>query len=1148
MDSPRPAIAAAESSRISDSRIYLDSHPVPVQPESTLYNNVYSTETADQSKQTQKKDIVSGVHLIFQKGNENNLFDTYNVDRGRTTITDLNSKMAYKSLLIVCDTLTIHGELSLPECDVTIYARKLELLDAGCINTSPLPWSDALKRAQDAAQTGTSGEDGATGHNAGSISVFVANVLPSTCTPFIAHGGAGQNAGLGKAGADGSSVPYSCIFQNHFDGLPSKDITVDTGANATYFYGRWLDRWNGGPPVFGTTASSWGQDEAFPGDGTDALPGGSAGKGGRGGDFTCLKKDAAVWVDNGGGDPGQHALRVAGGAAGKPVEASQCYVNLWYGSGHNGPSGTDWEIWKGPFCHTSQAGKDWTPTDNPAAGQQGNINNPDAANSWVHPDQLQAVLIFARDAFLSGQRDDVMAMLKDYKLALAEGRPANAEAWDDNNKAQWTSEQSEVASILQRIQNNLDYFGNPAGYMPFLSLQGSMQLYDVESKRALQTLLLEQWVADRTKNSKDSIAACTDAINSLNSDSSTVADKLVEQKNRIITVSGEIDSVQTTLGSLQAELTCVQERLEKEAENIEQQKAAIKFAVKMVGAILQVIPAGQPALGAVGKLADVFADVDDNGVPKTLTSMGDVLKETKDAAKTAKEATDKVKDEKEGSSGWPTAGQMGAALSQAGDAIAALKVPQEDIDTELSKLEAQSPEWNELAAKIRDFTAQKEKLFTELMNTLQSVNDGYARLAGNAQAVVTLQQQKGSNAALLNPAATRVIQEMGQHSRAALIYSLYLLVKAYETTMFKSLQGVNWQLTEVFDKITNLLKSGQDWTADNVNQMVETLAPIFQSSLDAIKDQLLQEFAKECQNERTAPRPLSINSDNDSDALEVLNDRGWLAILPLERWLIQPGDQKSRITSIKLTKIEFEGTLPKVGAAILTLTVDSEGTMRYGKDLYVVRSAAPRIWKWTYLFGENEVRPDTPSLSFNDLLQQILGESESTQTMCASLPLWSDMVLSLEYTQPFESPPKVANLMFEVEIDYLPAPDGQIVVNVSCNAPATIKCEPTDLAGRSIGTGGLYQIYQGPQNIKLQVDAPVGQMQFSHWQVNGESYSTNPVDLAPQRSMFVSCIFNPVQSTVSQLAQSETTEDATPLPLRTGASEAESVLEKQIGI
>jgi hypothetical protein len=47
-----------------------------------------------------------------------------------------------------------------------------------------------------------------------------------------------------------------------------------------------------------------------------------------------------------------------------------------------------------------------------------------------------------------------------------------------------------VASILHRLQLQLDYFGNPAGYMPLLSLQATMRLYDLKTKDALRTLLL----------------------------------------------------------------------------------------------------------------------------------------------------------------------------------------------------------------------------------------------------------------------------------------------------------------------------------------------------------------------------------------------------------------------------------------------------------------------------------------------------------------------------------------------------------------------------------------------------------------------------------------------------------------------------------
>src|SRR5215510_14271278 len=190
MTSPGAVTQTPSPSTVLGNRSFINSHPEPVQQDSTLYIQRYSTRDA----KGQDHHVVAGVHLIFKQGHENNLFDAFHVDRSRQKMDPSSQKVATKSLRIACDTLTIYGELSLPECDIEIYARKLEFLANGAVNTSPLSWT--LDRAADAnPQARAAGRDGADGRHAGMISVFVDEAaVPQgeSRKRFIALGGNGQ--------------------------------------------------------------------------------------------------------------------------------------------------------------------------------------------------------------------------------------------------------------------------------------------------------------------------------------------------------------------------------------------------------------------------------------------------------------------------------------------------------------------------------------------------------------------------------------------------------------------------------------------------------------------------------------------------------------------------------------------------------------------------------------------------------------------------------------------------------------------------------------------------------------------------------------------------------------------------------------------
>src|SRR5262249_14967916 len=147
----------------------------------------------------------------------------------------------------------------------------------------------------------------------------------------------------------------------------------------------------------------------------------------------------------------------------------------------------------------------------------------------------------------------------------------------------------------------------------------------------------------------------------------------------------------------------------------------------------------------------------------------------------------------------------GPALSEVSQGLKALQVPQSEVEAQLQKLESESQEWKEHTKKIRDLNEKKAALFTELTDALQSLGEGYARISSNATAVFSMQQEREKTIGKVDAAAVGFVKEMGQRSRLTLLKYLYLMVKSYEATVFKTI-NVDWKLSEITDKINELLK------------------------------------------------------------------------------------------------------------------------------------------------------------------------------------------------------------------------------------------------------------------------------------------------------------------------------------------------------
>ncbi len=1104
-------------SGVSPQQTFLDSRPEKPSASGTLYINRFTTANADKSQ----NHTVVGVHVVLKKGDPNGLWDALHVDRGKQKLDPNDPKVGTRSLQIFCDMLEVHGEFSVPEADVTVFARRLVWATAdAAINTSPLAW--AVEKAKNASGS-QAGKDGAAGRNAGSFQVFVSKVEPADdARPrLIALGGRGQHPGAGQDGQRGESRSSwsSYPFEIDDSGISTSKATVNFSPVATYVDYEWM--WG----LVQIYSNKFGV-ESFPTNGTDALAPGVPGDGGNGGGLTTNLASLAQTLKNDAGRAGDRERDYWGGAAGTPTSCAKYKVKLW----HNvfGTNNADKEVNK-TDSKTTTNGKD-AKALGPKRGD-GTKPRPEVvseANAWVHPLGLQKALEYARDLFLSGERVELEKMLVAYEAALAPDMPTKNKAWVGDAEAQWASAQSEVAAMLQRLRGHLDYFGNAAGYTPLLSLAGSIKLYEEETRRALRTVLVAGWIDAKERDAKEAATVLGDTITSLNEDTLKAASQVVSAESKISEVTKRIDGLRQELNDRSNELEALRTKLLGQVVNDLQQQARIKFAIKMAAAVCQVIPVGQPALGTIGSLASVSADFvggDDKKAPDTVSKIGDVFDKASKAAAKAKEAKEKAAKEKKGdeakdekaakekSSAWAKAGKgLGPALSQVSEGMKALQVPETEIEAELQRLESESDEWKEQVKKIRDLNERKAAFAEELADALQSLGEGYARISSNAAAVFSMQQERGKQIGKVDPAATAFVRQMGQRSRLTLLKYLYLMVKSYETTVFKPL-NVDWKLTEITDKINDLLKPDGGFNAASLNDHVKTLEPLYRQNIDTVREQLLADFSF---HEDTLPLQLGLSVKQTPEVLDDLNRSGQVLIDPVAYGLVLPEYELARLSSVELKELEFDADGPQLSETanvIVKLRPAHKGTMRKGESLYSVYSDQPLSWSWTYIAGK--VRAGTPSQASQDILDMILGKDAGRIRQKVALPpVWSDLTVSISYSQelPPEKRPRVSRLYFEFGCDISDAPAQQRVLkvrSVGTTGGAVIECQP-DLGGRGNGFRHMIRIYPKDANVRLSVPTHAGGAAFEAWdlvgtQVNRTGVRQTGVDVKLNGNVLAQC-------------------------------------------
>ncbi len=1088
MSLPNLSDVSATSPQLS----FMDASMPRPNPSDSVYFNIRQDKNPDGSAGYS----ITGVDVVVAKGNPNRLWETLHVDRNTQKLDPGNPRNATKSVSIYCDRLEVHGELCIPEADVVIHARELVWADrSAAINVSPLNW--AVDKAADAQGT-TPGRDGAHGRNAGNLSIFVARVSPADNgdSRLLASGGRGQAPGRGLDGANGESRRSWTSYKNemHDSGISTSHGSTTFDPPAIYIDFSW--RW-AASCLFSTTEGV----NNFPTDGGNATAPGKPGNAGDGGKLRTNRPELVKCLRNPGGTAGEKERDYRGGAKGTPQKSAKYKVVFW----HNlfGTKNASVDKTNNGECTT----KDGSNAPAPAAAKN-NGNSPAAEvvkeqNAWLHPLGVQCALTYMRDLFLAGSRDDLLALISSYEQALG-ADPGNAHWKDECGKAQLTSARAELASMLQKLHGHLDYFGNPAGYTPFLSLQSTTKLYKDETERALRSLLLARWICAKDREARDSAKALGEAVALLNTDTAQAAAQVAEAEAQLHDANDRIKVIKDELNGLSNDLGALRGKLLKKAEASEDRKAKIKFCINMASAICQVVPVGQPALGAVGSLASTAGKLIDGtggkAVPDTISEIGKVLDKASSASKEAKkareaaekEAKDLTADQKAAKAKAATWAQVGAglgpAMAEVAKGVQALQVPQSAVEAELQRLEAESAEWASLTKKIREVNERKTGLLTTTINALQQLGECYARISANGAAVVSMSQDMAKTQGKIDDHSLGFIRQMDQRSRMTLTRYVYLMVKAYQTTVLEPI-ALEWKSSELTDKIINLVGPDSGFDVKSLDAHTKALLPIYEENLNTVRRKLMAEYNF---NESTFSLQLGLSESQTPLDIEQLNRAQRTVVDPLEFGLLLPDQHLARISKISLKALEFDPEGPKMPEnvnLVVSVQPGNTGAMRKGERLCSLFSDYPLKWSWTCM-SSGKIKASERSQAAEDILNLILGPgSEKIRQKVALPPVWSKLFIKAAYSPilSLDKRPRIKRLLFEFICDSSPAPEHQCVLtvrSVGSNGGAVISCS-RDMGNRGDGFDNMLRIYPKGATVTLSVPAVEGGASFESWDLIG---------------------------------------------------------------
>lgn len=1071
--------------------------------------------------------VISGMKLVIGGPEDRKkLHQMYHVDRSSAKMpADQQRASPFRSLTICVDHLVIHDALSMPETDIGIYAREITFEGQASIDTSPLAW--AINRARSADETGDKGADGINGRKAGNIRAFFdrLNVPGEIAKRFVLTGGQGQHAGEGKQWIAGTS--YSGLtskpvrYGSTWPFKTKKTVTAKFNPSATYVkssnwdgsLGRALSIKAGDLPSHGATSHK-------PTSATGGQPPGVAGDGGDAGQITSNRKMDAALIAKTGGACGKKASDVRKALGGRPVKWGHYQVYFYYTAPDSKGS------WSEVNSIDSGTTSDGPAHPAPAAKKKVGLS-PDPivtgnANSWLHPYLLQVILRYARDAYLADQIDVADTVLSIYRAALDQddGQTPPEADWDSD--AHFETVKTEVGTLLHRIASHLDYFGNPVGWTPFFSLQTQMQMYDDEVDTGLQTLLMTRWVGQAAAREQGAVAAMDSAIKALNADTAAACNAIEAAEDVLRRVDEQWRSLRTELLDVQDQLERKREALRVEASNDALMRARINFGAHVLGAICTVVPVGQPVLGAVGSLAPVIASHATARDSDPIDAVGDGFNALGDwstgagkdgfaswATQVAKEAKPNEKEPTEDEQAAKTKADqithvgknIGPALNQIGDAFKGLKVPESEIEAEIERLAAESPEYREMIEQIIKLNQRKAQFVRQLEEALQTLASAYAQITANFVNIGSLAQQRQRSLAALDHQALLFLEDMEQRAKERLVRYQYYLIRAYEASAYKPYDGVDYRLEAVFESIAGMLeKDAEDqgsyddlYQGAGLGPRLDALRPIFRGVLDEIEDRLKTDF----QMASTYNREFRLSPESTPEIIAQLNRDGRATINLMDLGpfaaLIPPTKERVRISGINVKGLGLGEGAPDSGSVELTFGPTGDGTIRSDGGLYAFRHPAQSgqasaeghrsqlVWGTVYSLSDGTMTLIEPSKESLKLLGYLIKDPAIDKEGLAKPAAWTDIEIALE--KPYGT--ELKSVLLEFSFLYAPLAFEHYTLDIRTDDQLTplIQCNTQDVTGRSDGFGSFYRIF--PRSSKVTLDAPLkfGQQRFSHWDV-----------------------------------------------------------------
>jgi peptidoglycan hydrolase CwlO-like protein len=753
-------------------------------------------------------------------------------------------------------------------------------------------------------------------------------------------------------------------------------------------------------------------------------------------------------------------------------------------------------------------------------GEDGNFVLYDKEFNWLHPNFISAVVKHAKDAYLNVYNGFTYNIFEEYTQRIADYKTSGE--WDelsDETKMELTNAETEMQAIIARISQNLDYFGNPGGWVPMLSFEVNKLAFEQEIGKAIRVMYLSYWLKNIEGSNAQRINACNEAINLVKQD-------LTDNKefiNQLVLLIPELQDDATALEQQINELIVrieqkTQQLLSQAQHNVKKRNqfekvaGVLSIAAKAAPVVCSIIPGVGTAVGVgisaaittglnylskatnvsdsygYGAVAGGFLDATsgflNGGGFSSITgalnqidvsSLGSTYSTIKDAYTTINS----------------TVGPLVSGIENLHKVFAKSSTPNNQVQAELDRLKAESREYQALIAETEVLNGQKVELLGRLETTFNNIATTSVSIQNNVLVIDGLGRDVFNGNSKRDLRAMQYLDDMERRAKERLLKYHYYMGKAYE---YRLLQPYTAELN-----LSALVKSFTDIAEANPTQPVlnsqdfQNLKAVYEEQISTVTANILDMYNTN-RPELSIPVRFSLTQE-DKDAL---NSGASINLNIFERGMIPPYEENVRIVKFKIHDIQvhLEGNSSSFAYFDLLMEHSGISMMRKNGEIYYFdhinrENQNPIIWGLRYDANNGIVNTKEPSFASQSLLYSLLSDLHAQDSiMIYSRPgAWADIRISKNDVTSGNTQMVIDNLTFELQYDFVQRPTNNRNIDVYAsdidNSNMTLspymEISRADKSGRANGRGILHRTYNRNTSLTLEAPEEYGRYKFINW-------------------------------------------------------------------